>query len=417
VNDNAIGARWAIEALRNGVPNRHAVALLGTFQQRIEERFRQQALETAVSPGTRGFLVRADFGAGKSHLLYALQQIASDLSFATATLAVSKETPLSSFPRTARTILRQLRLPDMEGTGLPAAATRAKFQSEDWLDLQTWADGLEFGGGWWGATLALYASLRAQHELSDRVVRFWGGDNNLTARDLRNELHQRGVSGIQQLGPRPAAGELDYQRLAFASRFVQGLGFKGLVVFLDEVELIAQYPRQQRIQAYRNLAALLGQTDRPELAEAALLVVGAVTSDFDDAVLRGKEDWEEVPRIADVKYGPEAAEASKAGMEAIRAAIPLATPDEAAIARIREVVTDIYRQAYAGWTPPPADHITLYASTRMRELIRRWITSWDLQRYYEGPAEIEVEDIGSTPTDESEELTAGEEGGASDSGR
>nr|WP_297807774.1 BREX system ATP-binding domain-containing protein [Tepidiforma sp.] len=150
MNDNAIGARWAIEALRNGVPNRHAVALLGTFQQRIEERFRQQALETAVSPGTRGFLVRADFGAGKSHLLYALQQIASDLSFATATLAVSKETPLSSFPRTARTILRQLRLPDMEGTGLPAAATRAKFQSEDWLDLQTWADGLEFGGGWWG---------------------------------------------------------------------------------------------------------------------------------------------------------------------------------------------------------------------------------------------------------------------------
>ncbi|GIW18955.1 MAG: hypothetical protein KatS3mg064_2112 [Tepidiforma sp.] len=104
-------------------------------------------------------------------------------------------------------------------------------------------------------------------------------------------------------------------------------------------------------------------------------------------------------------------------MEAIRAAIPLATPDEAAIARIREVVTDIYRRAYAGWTPPPADHITLYASTRMRELIRRWITSWDLQRYYEGPAEIEVEDIGSTPTDESEELTAGEEGGASDSGR
>lgn len=404
MNDDATAARWAIEALRNGVPNRHAVTLLGTFQQAIEERFRQQALETSIVPGTRGFLVRGDFGAGKSHLLYALQQVAADLGFATAAIAVSKETPLSSFPRVARTILRQLRLPDMEGTGLPAATTRADFQSEDWHDLQTWADNLEFGEGWWGATVALYAGLRAQHELSDRIVRFWGGDNNLTARDLRDELSQRGLAGLQPVGPRPPSAELDYQRLTFASRLVQGLGFKGLVVFVDEVELIAQFLRLQRLQAYRNLATLLGLSDRPDMAEAALLVVGAVTSDFDEAVIRGKEDLEEIPRIADLKYGPEAAEACTLGMDAIRKAVPLAPPNEATASRVRELVTDIYRRAYPEWSPPPGEKITLLASTRMRELIRRWITAWDLKRYYEGPADLEVEDISATPTEESEEI-------------
>ena len=409
-----MAARWAIEALRNGVPNRHAVAHLGTFQQAIEDRFRQEALETAVAPGSRGFLIRGDFGVGKSHLLYALQVLASELGFATSTLSVSKETPLNSFPRIARTVLRQLRLPDMEGTGLPAAATRAKFQSEDWLDLQTWADNLEFGEGWWGATLALYTKLAAQQELSDQIVRFWGGDNNLTARVLRDALSSNGLAGLYQVGRRAATGELDYQRLAFASRLVQGLGFKGLVVFVDEIELIAQFARLQRLRAYQHLADLLGRTDRPELAEAALLVVGAVTSDFDEAVLRGKQDLEEVPRIADSKYGPEVAEACTAGMEAIREAVPVAPPSEAAVAHVRDAVTGMYRRAYPGWSPPPGEKTTLWASTRMRELIRRWITAWDLQRYYEEPTELEVEDISRTPTEEPAELADREEDGATD---
>ncbi|HEY8744534.1 MAG TPA: hypothetical protein VIU62_15675, partial [Chloroflexota bacterium] len=69
---SAVEYRRAIEALRAGVPNRDAVRALGSNQQSIEEKFRQQ-LEAASADVARdaqsgGLLVAGDFGSGKSHL-------------------------------------------------------------------------------------------------------------------------------------------------------------------------------------------------------------------------------------------------------------------------------------------------------------------------------------------------------------
>jgi len=78
----AIAARRAIEALRNGVPNRFAVAELGSWQCQIEERF--QELCKGASSGPAGMLIKGDFGTGKSHLLLTLQERARKNNFATS---------------------------------------------------------------------------------------------------------------------------------------------------------------------------------------------------------------------------------------------------------------------------------------------------------------------------------------------
>ena len=73
-----IVARRAIEALRAGVPSRDAVAALGSGQSAIEDRF--LALCAGAAGGTAGgLLLGGGFGAGKSHLLEHLAQIAAFL--------------------------------------------------------------------------------------------------------------------------------------------------------------------------------------------------------------------------------------------------------------------------------------------------------------------------------------------------
>ena len=91
-------ARRAIEALRNGVPNRDAVRALGCHQPRAETAF-ASLLDRASDAGNppasaQGMLISGDFGAGKSHLLAHLEHLALSRNFVCSRVAISKETPL-----------------------------------------------------------------------------------------------------------------------------------------------------------------------------------------------------------------------------------------------------------------------------------------------------------------------------------
>ena len=90
--------RQAVEALRNGVPNRAAVEILGCNRPQVESRFDDLLLKAIASEnspeGTLGMLVSGDFGSGKSHLLSFLEHRALAEGFACSRVAISKETPL-----------------------------------------------------------------------------------------------------------------------------------------------------------------------------------------------------------------------------------------------------------------------------------------------------------------------------------
>ena len=100
VSDNSVMTNYkvALEALRNGVPNREAVRALGCNQPRATARFTEM-LNAAEAGGERpdamkGMLVSGDFGTGKSHLLTSFQNQALARGFVCSKIVVSKETPL-----------------------------------------------------------------------------------------------------------------------------------------------------------------------------------------------------------------------------------------------------------------------------------------------------------------------------------
>ena len=110
-SSDQIKCRRALEALRAGVPNRDAVAALGSLQTGVEDHFgelldalRARALDTgALTPGAGGstdvsalpgMLIGGGFGSGKSHVLEYLAHRALDANFVVSKVVISKETPL-----------------------------------------------------------------------------------------------------------------------------------------------------------------------------------------------------------------------------------------------------------------------------------------------------------------------------------
>lgn len=88
-----VARRRAIEALRSGVPSWDAVIALGSGQAEAEDAY-ANTLAAVEGGKASGLLLGAGFGAGKSHLLTHLAQVALDRGFAVSTVVISKETPL-----------------------------------------------------------------------------------------------------------------------------------------------------------------------------------------------------------------------------------------------------------------------------------------------------------------------------------
>lgn len=408
----AIAARRAIEALRNGVPNRFAVAELGSWQSQIEEGF--QELCKGASSGPAGMLIKGDFGTGKSHLLLTLQERARKNNFATSLVVVSKELPLGNPNRLIPRLLAQVELPDMVERGIQGMAARLQYSSPSFQKFQLWVNQWQFGSGWWPATLALYQRLGGDDEKLDAIVRFWAGEPTLKSSEVRRSLRDHGLAGAYPIGKLPPAESLHWQRLAFCAQLCRAIGFGGLVVLVDEIELIAQYSLLQRVKSYRVLGHLFGTTTLPEeIKKAPLVFVGAVTRDFERVILQEKGDWEKAPKIALQKHMSE--EVVKAGMEAISQATALCSCLEARedIQSMWHRVADLYQKAYPDWVRPSLPQLPeLYSTTTVRSIIRRWITEWDVRRYYSPDTEIvivEDEAIKSTPTEELPELEEDEE--------
>lgn len=385
-----IEARRAVEALRSGVPNRAAVRVLGSGQPHIEERFHRM-LDHARSetPGDTGLLVAGDFGAGKSHLLEALQHLALDQGFVASKVVISKETPLHDLTRLYRAALQVAVAPGKRGTALVEIAAGLDFASPAYADFYRWVHQPEAGlNSRFPATVFLYERSK-DAAIQDRILALWSGDP-LNVSEMRSWLRSYGEAATYRL-EKVAARALAAQRFRFATQLMRAAGYAGWVLLVDEVELMGRYSFMQRARSYAALAHWMGHLD--DVAALGPAAVLAITTDFASAVLEERGDLEHVPaRLRSTGADTEQllAGQAEAGMRVIRReAVPVRAPDAAAIERAREAVRSIYRRAYQ-WQPPMNGRDE--PALRMRQYVRRWINEWDLVRADPGYKGITVMD-------------------------
>ncbi len=405
-----IDNRRALEALRNGVPNRDAVRVLGCNQPQVEQRFLEQltATEQAAPRGrqARGLLVAGGFGSGKSHLFQYLEGLALEQNYVCSRVVISKETPLYDPEKVYRSAVEAAVVPERYGQAIQEVALRLDPRSKAYEEFYMWARKDDTGvAPLFSATLHLHEHLRNDPELVEKIINFWSGEPIRIAdvrRGLR-ELEQEANFPIRAVRKR----ELALQRPLFTARLMRGAGYRGWVWLIDEVELTGRYSILQRGRAYGELARWLSHIS--DLRYPGLSVVAAITDDFARAILQDKGDRDSiVPRLQVRTAANEDWKAravwAEAGMRVIESmALPLDRPDEATLKRTYERLKEVYAAAY-GWSPPDVPFPEYMASRQMRSYVRYWINAWDLKRLYpdEELGGIEEDELRPTYTEDEE---------------
>ncbi|MDQ3617062.1 MAG: DUF2791 family P-loop domain-containing protein [Actinomycetota bacterium] len=383
-----LASRRAVEALRSGVPSRDAVIALGSGQSDIEDRFTGllEAMEAPRHGHERAsMLLGAGFGEGKSHLLTHLGHLATSAGFVVSTVVISKETPLHDPAKVLRAMVESAVDPDGARDVVAEAAAALDTDSPGYAELLRWLRGPGRDmSELFDATLLLHQRLGgdapgADEEFLDTIIRFWSGDRMLMP-ELRRQLKAIGEAKTFDFSP-VKVRDLARQRLRFLPRLLRAAGRAGWLVLLDEVELIGRYSVLQRGRSYAELARWLDGSPGGE-AEP-LLVVAAITDDFDAAVLTGKKDRQNLPTRLRDKQTEEYAEMAglaETGMRHIeRDILHLAPPDAAELECAYLAVRRLHGNAY-GWEPPDVPGLEQLGATRMRQHVRAWINEWDLVR-------------------------------------
>jgi len=381
--DEQVKNQRAIEALRNGVPNRDAVTVLGCNQLEIEDKFRQQLqnIKQAIANGGKneGMIIAGDFGSGKSHLLEYLMHLALEQNFVCSKIVISKETPLFDPAKLYRAAAEAAIVPGKRGSAMTEIATVLKFNSQPYADFYQWIHQKAGLNSIFAATLFLYERMQNDPELSDRIIRFWSGDKIGTS-EIKKYLKACREPVTYKID-KISAKELAWQSFKFAARLIIAAGYAGWVLLIDETELLSKYVLMQRAKSYAELARWMGKLEESRFA--GITSVFTIATSFQSIVLEGNDDIEKVPNRLRAK-GTESdlllASQAERGMRVIQnESIRLKLPDSEVLNQTYEKIRSIHAKAY-DWNPTPVPSVERLGTTRMRQYIRGWITEWDLKR-------------------------------------
>ena len=386
---DVISCRRALEALRNGVPNREAVRFLDCHQPEATNRFnellRRAADRDHPPSGAAGLLVSGDFGSGKSHLLTYLENQALSQNFVCSKVAISKETPFYNLGDVFKAAVSAGAMPSNRGRLIEELALQLQPDSDRYADFFRWAKDAAASrlSPLFPASLLVHQQA-SNSERNQEIENFWAGEKGGRISSLIN-------AGLRELGQRqnypfrmPKVAELHPQRLRFFVELIKAAGYPGWVVLLDELELVGTYSLLRRGQSYAELSRWLGQT--AGAAYPGLVVVGTVTEDFASEIIEPdgkKKDRDYVGARLQGRY-PELVAPAETGMRLLeRECTPLIPPSDAEVQSAMEKLREIYSAAY-GWPAPALADRAGGAGyqNRMRYKVRAAINQWDLLRLY-----------------------------------
>ena len=381
-----VQARSAIESLRSGVPSRDAVAQLGTTQHDVRERFEESLDALAAGQGASPIVISATFGAGKTHLLNYLQTIAEREGFVTSYVVISPEMPLGNAHLVVKALSEAAVAPNQTGKAMRSLAAGLRTDSDPYQELQTWARNATLDDRF-RALLHLYEAFRADEEFRVQILNDFEGRAILKT-ILKNRLKQINQAAAYDLsGPRNAF--LAHDRIRLLAQFFRAGGCKGWVVLFDEMERVAKFSLNQRLAAYSELG---WWREAAEQAGSALLPIFTTASGFvSESITGGTHDEQ---RLSSNGFAQdERDQHARQGIELLKAPFRLESPTREQEAEIEYRVKAIYEAAY-GESVPLLREARTDVRTSIRSEMRRWITLWDLQRYY--PAyqpEVRTEEI------------------------
>lgn len=275
--------RVIIEGLRSGVPYLELArdVVLGREGSINNVERLMEAVEQGRPPRIPAYFFRANYGQGKTHLLYSLRGVAQERNWAVSILTLSKETGLDSlnkiYPKlVAHTYIPGSRQPGYEKIVSQALAAPFVLSEVREMELSPRVEAVLDNLASHNVKVEDYADLLA--EVRSPFLR---------VTDVRR-IHRQTFGRPLKLGRSSVKAEvLHYFKLM--DWLIHRAGYQGWLVLVDEVELIGKLGRGGRSRAYANMGWFLsGVLPRT-------VTVWAMASNFESDVLVPRNDREECP--------------------------------------------------------------------------------------------------------------------------
>jgi hypothetical protein len=298
-------ARDVINALRQGVVPDKNIDLLIIGQ--IEAKAHLKELLNEVKNNKSHFkFIRGPYGAGKTFLSYWLKEYALNNEFIVSTVNIGPDQPLSDLPIFYSGLINGLRTPEkhdssaltdiLESWLLTIHRKTTQIEGLTSLDSETqkklskivenrveselaYLSDLDLG-----FSPALRAFYRAKNTgdqvLSSTSIAWLNGSRTMSGKML-NQIGVKGYLEANQVFPRIRA----------LLEVIKGSRYQGLLILVDELELIRKFPHtKQREQALEILRSLIDETGKNGFPGCLLLLTGTDTFFEDDrAGLRSYE--------------------------------------------------------------------------------------------------------------------------------
>jgi hypothetical protein len=382
LNQHRLFARRAIESLRLGVPTASSVTALPPFQPEIIEEA-QRLRRGRGSTGRNGMLLEGDFGSGKSHLMTYLLAEARDDGFATSYVSVSKETPLHRLDLVYGAAIASISYPDerMSGT-LTGALEALDRNSAEYAHLRrSLSERLPITS----SVIELFVKSRHNAEVMQFVVDFWDGAP-LSIYDFRR--YARGIIPDIQMLRRPPSSELALGRFETAAALLMAAGCRGWLIVLDELELIAKFTTLSRMKSYATIGSLFNRA--PEVFPR---FIGGLTPDFRSEVFENRDDLSRIPEFEHRLPSPFSVANGTDFINAPANRFRLRSLDLAHLRDAATSILEVYRVAFAIDSLSEIKDQDLQPGQRLRTLVRKWITHWDIELLYQRSAEIQTRQL------------------------
>lgn len=280
-------ARDIIDALRHGVVPRNNLDLLMVGQQNAREHFEKILKELDHSKSQFKF-IKGPYGSGKTFFCSWLKEKALQCDCVVSFLNISHEQPLSDLPLFYSGVINSLRTPEkldssalidileawllnvhtrtiaVEEPNGPIDANKLEELVEKQIELEV-AKLNDVESGFSQALRSFYRGKSTGNiELVTNTVAWLNGSRSLSTQALRSI----GVKGY--LEPNNV-----FPRMRALFEIVLGAGFKGIVLLVDELELVRKFPHaRQREQALETLRLLIDEAGKNALPGCLLIFTG-----------------------------------------------------------------------------------------------------------------------------------------------
>ena len=366
-------ARDVIHALRQGVVPEKNIDLIIIGQNKARTHLKELLTETKSNKSPFKF-IRGPYGAGKTFLISWLREHALKEEFVVSTVNIGPDQPLSDLPIFYHGLINGLRIPEktdscaltdiLESWLLTIHRKTAQIEGLTSLDPDSQRKLIEvvekrveselaylsdLDPGFAPALRAFYRAKSTNNPvLASTAIAWLSGSRSMSGKML-NEIGVRGYLEANEVFPRIRA----------LLEVIKGSRYHGLLLLVDELELIRKFPHaRQREQALEILRLLIDESGKNGFPGCLLIFTGTDTFFEDDRA--GIPSYEALSERLSVPNGPE-------GLMSVRQpVITLQGLNQSKLLAVIGRVRDIHGTAY-NW-----DAINRFPDSALQRLVQDW---------------------------------------------